>query len=204
MFISPHDKFVFVSTTKCATNSMWELLPKVFPDGYFLVNGVLKKGSRPRPFHSNVVPKEYRDLFTWSIVRNPYARAVSLWWSTTVDPTKTLKQKYCYVELGTTDFTKFLHFLLTKPHMLVGRHLAITQTRWLRDVKLDRTLRLESLERDLITLPFWQPDIKVPVSNPSHARKSWTHYMNEERAALIREWCDEDFNTFGYSREWRP
>lgn len=180
--------FVFVSTPKCATNSMYQLLPLVFPEGQF-------DGSWP--------PKKHK-LFTWAIVRNPYDRAVAVWWSTTVDPTRTLKQKYCYVALGTTDFTKFLRFMLTRPHMLQNRHLSKTQAEWLRGISLSRTVHLETLERDLAAIPYWKPGIELPHLNKSVGRKHWTEYMNQERAALVQEWAGDDFERFDYSRDWGP
>lgn len=151
----------------------------------------------PPGFHRNTVPPEYADWFTWTIVRNPYARAVSIWWSTTVNPNN---KRYCYKELGTTDFATFLRYLLGRPAALAGRSLDLNQSAWLRPVRLDRIVKLESLPGGLEVLPFWRSGITLPWLNASDGRGDWRQYIDDTTGPLIREWAGDDFDRYGYSQ----
>lgn len=70
MIISNKHKVVFVAIPKTGTRSVYNSLRNVFA-------GELYKE------HHKVIPKEYRDFFKFTIVRNPYDRIVSVWWATT-------------------------------------------------------------------------------------------------------------------------
>jgi len=66
MMINPD--WLFVSTMKCATNSLYAALPETGATRH-------GRGFHPRP------SKRLRPL-QWTVVRNPYDRAVSIWAST--------------------------------------------------------------------------------------------------------------------------
>ena len=70
MRVSTRHKFVYISTPKACTHTVYEILRKHYSQGLLEL-----------AFHSTVIPDKYRDYFRWTIVRNPYSRAVSLWWS---------------------------------------------------------------------------------------------------------------------------
>ena len=190
MIVSDRYQFVFVSTPKCCTNTMYEVLPKHF------------KGARILPgFHRTAVPPRYRQYFTWTIIRNPYARAVSIWYSTTVRATGGSAQRYGYEAIGSTSFERFLEWLLTRPGELAQRSLDVPQAVWLVPCRIDRHLRLESLADELRSLPFWRSDIDVPIRNPSDGCKPWPEYITRRARDLILEWANIDFEAFGYPRE---
>ena len=68
-----HKDWLFFSTMKCATNTLYELLPKV--------GGVQKWSVDNNPgFHPRPVERMADVHFT--VCRNPYDRAVSIWAST--------------------------------------------------------------------------------------------------------------------------
>ena len=67
MIIHP-DGWVFVSTMKCATNTMYKVLPEI--GGHRVQGG----------FHARPRVRIYDTHF--SVCRNPYDRAVSIWAST--------------------------------------------------------------------------------------------------------------------------
>lgn len=189
MLVSQSRQLVFVSTPKCATNTIYDVLTRLFGDAQYV---------QPQ-FHNRHVPPRYQGYFTFSVVRNPYARAVSLWYSTTVNPDN---RRYCYRAIGTTDFTTFLRYLLTRPVALVKRHLDRNQTDWLAPVRLDAVLRLESLGTALRGLPFWPPGtaLELPQLNASVGCPTWQSVMTAERITLINRWANDDFDRFGYRR----
>ena len=65
--------------------------------------------------------------------------------------------------------------------------------------RVDRLLRLESLQADWNDTPF------LPrVSLPHVRRQEYNRTVTEAQAAMIREWAREDFDGFGYDPEAYP
>jgi len=184
MIVMPEHHALFVSTPKCGTNTFYSILKQHYG------------GQRVGRFHDRDVPAEYREWFVFSIVRNPYSRAVSTWYSTTVNRDN---KRYAYDALGTTCFHTFLRFLLARPPMLETRSLSIPQAEWLQDVPLSRLLHLESIDGDVRALPFWR-DEPLPRLNASTGCDPWQRYVDREAAELIERWAPDDFERFGYSR----
>jgi len=189
VIVSETHRFVFVSTPKCGTNTMYTLLPQLYKHNLQV----------PPLYHGRFVPDEYKGFFVFSIVRNPYARAVSLWYSTTANPDN---RCYCRKVLGTTDFTVFLRHLLTRPRELVRRSLDHNQSDWLAPVRLDTVLRLETLADGLRRLPFWPADWdgNLPRLNASGGCPPWRSLMTPERIELIHRWAGHDFRRFRFRR----
>lgn len=187
MVILPEHKAVFVSTPKCATNTMYRVL-----------TGPPFNGIRQGPhFHNRDVPTECRDWFTFSIVRDPYSRAVSIWWRTIHDTTA----RRIFRDSAPHDLAGFVRWLTARPLEAKSRRLCDSQSEWLRPVRLDRTLALEGLFLGLLTLPFWRAGVDVPHSNQCKGRPDWVQYMTDDAVAAINEWANEDFYTFGYPRK---
>ena len=190
MILMPTQRAVFVSTPKCATNTMFYLLQEYYG------------GERRAPhFHNRDVPPECRDWFIFSIVRNPYSRAVSIWWRTVMD--QTAKRIFAHAP-GGEDLATFIRWLATKPLEASHRRLCFSQTEWLEPVKPTRVLRLEHLRRELQSLPFWDEGVstvKLPRRNMCHGRGDWQRYMTPEAIAAVEDWAGADFDTFGYPRK---
>ena len=179
MVIGPD--YVFVSTPKCATNTMYDVLPKHF------------YGKRIGAWHNNRPPKRSAWKHTWTIVRNPYDRAVSIWGSTSTST------RYNYWELaGGKSFAAFAAWLARHPD--TGNPVIMPMHKWLSGVRLDSVIHLESLREDMNKMPFWR-DVELPRLN-KQSRCEWTvYYTDDSIGANIRTWAGTDFEMFGYDEE---
>lgn len=135
------------------------------------------------------VPSQARNFYWFTVVRNPYARE----WS-------------CYCRRrkpGKPSPIRRATQLLTWPEY-VEAHTSdpegwrdVSQTEFIRRVKPDAILHFEDLLADLLTLPFWPSDSRLPVSNqgvPGDHREQYT----PDIAGKIAAWAKEDFEQFGY------
>jgi len=201
MRVSEKHGFCFVSTPKNCTITFYDVLEKFY--------GAIRAGSG---FHCNQVPEKYKGLFRWTVCRNPYERAVSLWWSA-VRLHKS--DGYGFVKGcgANDDFVRFMEWLAdTKPRF----DLMFNQSDWQRPAEpFDAVLRMEDIENEVFGLPFWLPPVPVlPVLNTTsekqdahkiEKRPSWRTFYEDKRAvAAVQQWAGEDFERFGYSRslEW--
>lgn len=206
MRISPIHRFVFVSTPKVCTHSIYQILDKHYSDG--LVDlGFL---------HRNRVPHPFQELMRWTVVRNPYSRAVSIWWSTCrlahLDQYK-FRQKSGAEE----DFVRFAVWLAqTSPSARRLQPLIRNQTDWLKPVEPITAIHLENLEQELAKLSFWKKGIEVPQLNTTAQKISvqerkegrpipflpWPVLCQDKEAQeAILAWAAADFERFGYSKE---
>lgn len=215
MIISHPHRFAFISTMKCATNSLTHALLTRY-------QGVMPGGLHER--RMDWVPAGY---FTFSVCRNPYTRAISLWWSTCMrhDLDRYGFRKACADPDSLAGFMRWLVGLQSLPHDLL-----LTQSQWHRHTRIDRFLKVEQLEAEFDALPFVQPGEKLAMINatvtddqglldvkrlqdgqgdaalsarPQRRRGPAGEYLSDEAAALVRRWAAEDFERFGYSTDPR-
>jgi len=213
VILSDQDRWVFVSTPKCATNSLYQVLQERFG------------GVRQKPgFHINRVPPKAKEYFRFTVVRNPFSRAVAIWWSTV----KNVKnRRVCRAELlaararpkgmfgrvtgpvcrddvlaakGADDLESFLQWLIEGPaESAAKRSLRENQTDWLRPAEpFQKILRLERLEEEVLALPFWKP-APLPHLNRSDGRPPWRTFITPEVRALVVAWAGPDFERYGYA-----
>lgn len=183
MMLLPDHRAVFVSVPKCATRTM-----------YTAVLGPHYNGRRYGGHHETMVPGHARDWFAWAIVRNPYDRAVSLWWSTT----QRGDDRYGFRRRvdDPDNLESFMRYIVEQRPKVAS--LGPNQSEHLRGVRLDRVLRLETLDEGFRGLPFYRgsPD-PLPVVNDTQ-RGQCREYVTPAVAALVGEWALEDFAQFGY------
>ena len=174
--------YIFVSTPKCATNTMYSVLPKHF------------FGKRYGGFHCNRPPRRATWKHTWTIVRNPFDRAVSIWGSTCCNP------RYAYWRLaGGKDFGTFAAWLAKHPKM--DNPVTRPMHDWLSGIRLDSVIHIEHLEDELKGLPFWR-EVPLPKLN-THPHSEWpVYYKDAKIIADIRTWAGKDFDMFGYEAEF--
>lgn len=185
MIVDIDRKWVFVSTPKCATNTMYAVLPQY-------------NGQRVGGFHQ-------RDkgilvnTFSFTICRNPYDRAVSIWWSTCHPHEKEYKSKRDY-RAYLKDPTNFEEFILW---FISHKGPFISQTGWLKGLNINRYLRMEDLKKEFLTLPFInKPPKEWPIENQTrNIRKHYSEYMTPKAIAAVQKWAVGDFEKLGYSLE---
>lgn len=195
MIISHEYKFVFMCIPKTATMMMEQILK---PYG-----GVYKTGGRWAR-HPNDVPKNCKDYFTFCTARNPYSRAISLWFSA-MDFSST-RDRYGVSAAcgGSTELLPFLRMINTpKGFGAFGGLPLVSMSNFLCSNRIDHTMKFENLAQEVAALPFWKGDPPVFRDNVrGHLRPHWSKYcQNNEVVKLIQQWADNDFDRFGYSRD---
>ncbi|HUU30909.1 MAG TPA: sulfotransferase family 2 domain-containing protein [Phycisphaerae bacterium] len=199
IIMHPH-QMVFIGTPKAACNAMYAWLERNL-DG-------LRES-----FHRRDVPDEAKDYWRFTVVRNPYARAVSMWWSLTgqggakeYPATESLRR-----EEGDTSLPAFLRWVLRRwpeyvceglPDGWIGPQVA-----WLRPAEpVGFCLHMESLEDELTSMLQWcvekdEPWPSIERLNETRAQYGpWEKHMTAEVVELIDAWAGEDFERFGYER----
>lgn len=193
MILLPNDKAVFISTPKAATRTLYHVLTSALYGGD-PIYGI--------DSHRVDVPPYMAGLWRFGIVRNPYSRAVSLWWSTT----QREGDRYgCRAACGGghISFDRFCKMLATRSHRPTD-YLFMPQVERLRGVTLNCTMRYETINTDFHGLPFWRgPTGGLPLRNVSERPGSWRGYMTDEAASAIRAWAGPDFDSYDYPYDWR-
>lgn len=176
MIVSKQHNFVFISQTRCATHTMYEVLQRDY-------RGQLHRAA-DGSMHNNQIPERYRDRFTWTIVRNPYSRILSTWYLIRGRP-----------HIPPT-FAEFTHSLITKPRKRYDWPCPMHE--WLEPIRVDHICRFEDLPRCMWDLPFWHGPERLPKLYTSHTPKQWWLGYTTETATHVRLWAGEDFERYGY------
>ena len=205
MRVSISHRFVYISTPKAGTHTICRLLKDHFPDGL-----------RKNGLHNTRIPRCYQDYPRWTVVRNPFSRAVSLWWSTCRlhSEDRYGARKGCG---AVDDFPQFMRWLVgLEPMGRQRQPLFLNQSDWLKPVQPIQILHLERLEEDLQGMPWWKDGIALPEENTTTQkierqsseegseilRPSWRELCQpKEIQQAVLEWAGEDFEMFGYEVE---
>lgn len=205
MRINVIHKFVYISTPKACTHTVYQML-----------NDHYSEGLKEYGFHNTVLQHRYWNYFKWTVVRNPFSRAVSLWWSgcRLHAPDIYGFRKGC----GAIDnFTKFVVWLSETSLEERGKEpLMMNQSEWLQPVEPIEAIHMEHLRLELNQLlPFWKSDIDIPRLNTTDQkindhekengeaikRPPWpTFYKDKTAYDAVLKWAGSDFERFGYSR----
>lgn len=190
MIVSNRRKYVFVSTPKTGTHSMYELLNAF-------------EGSRYGNYHEKVMPSYAKNYFKFTTIRNPYDRLVSAWNSLlfTTDEYRDL-----YIPLiGDDRFESFVEWACENkrkiPHMDVrGMIVLCTQTDYLKGIEIHKHLKIENINEEFNKLHF--VDKKVEVPRLLHRKyKSWDELKNKNIIEKANEYLKDDFENFDYEKE---
>lgn len=186
MVVSEKLSYTFVSTMKCATNTMYELLTKHYC------------GKRVGDYHCRDPRFIDPDRFTFTICRNLFVRAVSIWWSTCMRG----KDRYGFrKQCGNgDDFEVFIKWVVRQKER---PGLIQNQTEWQSPIEFDRVLHLKKFRHEFAQLPFVEdPPADLPALNITFFdRKPAQRYLTPAAVEAILEWGDPDFDRFGYARE---
>ena len=165
-------EWLFVSTRKCATNSMYKALP----------------GKRIEGFHG--IPDTRLAPIHWTVVRNPYDRALSIWGSTCNRPGDKYGAKFRLGDdLSFKNFAK--RILAVKGYdKAIYRNMSWYHKAYL----LDDFAKIENLNEDVKRITGL--DIKIPQLNTSKHE----YELDEEDIHYVNLWAEEDFERYGYEQ----
>lgn len=194
MIVMHEHRSVFVSVPKCGTKTLYEYLPAV-------LGGIRIQSAG---FHGVRIPSRLSDYRVLTCVRNPYERAVSLWWSTC----RRGGDRYGFRARVTSrggdpaSFEDFMWMLIEDAPCVAW--LGPPMSEHLRGVPVGVVLRLESLAADLAAaFPEQKNWPGLPVNNATRLdRPSAAEYLagNFTSRQLVEQWARNDFERFGYER----
>jgi len=205
MRINKHFGFVFISTPKACTHTIYKILDEHYSEG------LIEDG-----FHNNKIPDLYQSYFRWTICRNPYSRMVSVWWSAC---RLAHKDQYGFRKRcgAKDDFNQFVRWLVELPLRKRQRDpLMMNQSEWLWDIEPVVSIRMENLEDGLKHLPFWKNGIEIPQLNTTDEKipdreeeegqtiikPPWQEfYQDKNIQEAVMKFSEPDFARFGYSEE---
>lgn len=182
MIISKKLKYIFIDAPKTGTRSLNRILVDKFYGKH--------KGD-----HKYIIPKNCEDYFKFMVLRNPYSRIVSAWWSTT----QRGKDKYGWIKKakGKKDLKTIIKLFANTKYKHKINHGQKQKIYY--DVGIDQILSFENLEDDFNTLPFINEKIKLPKLNKTYnKRKPYYHYMTDKAIKIINKYYKEDFEIGNY------
>jgi len=188
MIISEKNKITFIAIPKTGTRSVYSILIEHF-------------GGKLLQEHGFKVPAKYEEYYTFTVVRNPYDRLVSAWWSTTQRD----GDRYGYVKelKGDTSFLNYCKNLKRFENKIIP-HLQ-PQCNWFNN-RIDKIIRYENINEEWLDLPFNTSKQPLPHKNPttmvasnnSIPRDHYSTYLNDEIISIINQRYNQDFIKFGY------
>lgn len=193
MFICEKPKVVFVAIPKTGTRSIYKVLKREY-------GGFMYKEHLP------VIPQRWRRYFSFCVVRNPYDRVCSAYWS--ICQRKGDRTKYLarFRRLGLPNTLK--SFLLVIKRQRNRRELP--QCKFVVRNRMDQILRYETLQEDFNTLPFLKEPVTLPWANSTTTNKTektpqtrphWKELVTPETGQMINEMFTRDFEMFEYPME---
>ena len=199
MIVSKKHKYVYVSVMKSGTHSMYHILQKNY-EGLHYPRSF--NASQKGPYHSNVVPNDFLEFYRFTVVRNPYSRAISAWnVCVNVEP-------YAAAYSGTLTDKSFLSFAKwLNTFQEPGRAGYVVQPihEWLQPSgKFDKILHIENINEEFKDLPFYDStdtELVVPDLLSRTDKSDWKSHYTEEIAELIYKWAKKDFELYGYDKD---
>ena len=186
MIRNDEHKYIFVSTMKCGTHAVYAMLKSL-------------GGRRVGGFHDNnpaLIPEGY---FLFTVCRNPFTRAVSLWQNTCIKHDRYRFRRFLE---DYTDFTQFTDLLVRwkRKEVSAGHVLMVNQIHWHGHLTFDKILKLETLQSDFNSLPFITESTPLPRLNVGGYGDYKQHYT-PEAVGNILEWAADDFKKLSYMEE---
>lgn len=183
---------VFISCAKCATHSIYRTMENCGGEKFL---------GNPRRFHNIKIPKFALDYERIGACRNPYSRAVSIWWFF-VDHEKNKRHGIEIRQwLGNDQsLEKMCRWLLGRHSHTPGR-LWSSMTNRYDGLNISRFLRVEHLGEDFAKLPMAKKHIARNFPHMLRSRPgNWREHMTPKVINLINRWAAPDFENFGYER----
>lgn len=225
-FVLESERAIYIECTKCACSSVKTALLEYLKidisskythgESSFSMS-VHKRSNYDIPsiasYDAHQANKLISDYYTFSIVRNPYARIISAW----SDKIRQEEPNYIGVckeirkfnNLGSDDdidFQSFVEWLtLTQDPVNCEPHWQLqTELISYRSVPIDKLIYLESFSTDIDELQLSQSlkDIisKTKVNESLPLDRHWSNYYTADLADKIYDFFQDDFISFGYSK----
>lgn len=191
--------YVFVAIPKTGTRSMYKILME-------------KYSAIEYSDHWHIVPDDMQDFYKFTIVRNPYDRFVSMWWSTTQRPPFNSAGGQFGELAGGNDMKTVLRWMIdlkkdnkiTKENIF-GHQLLLPQSAYLNETNFDTILSTETLDIDFSTkLKFINPTETLDMINPTtvtteangpgRVQDPFYHIKDNETLDMINYYYAEDFD----------
>jgi len=185
MLSCPKHKILFYAIPKTGTRSIYAFLQKNF-------------GGKIIKDHRHTAPKEFKDYFSFTVIRNPYDRVCSQWWSTC----KRNKDRYGYLaqfEKRGMENTVKNWLQIRKEERIDIRKIQGTQSIFIKNNNIDMFLKFETLQEDFNKLPFIKNTHKLEWLNPTiNDRQRWTQILDYDDIKTINSLYAIDFETTDY------
>jgi len=149
--------------------------------------------------HAWRVPEKFEHYPRYCLVRNPYERMLTWWWFGKERGSENVS------------FEQFMEFIIERrewaPEAMDGRlkipEFYQPQFMWIERTRIDDWVKLEEVPQGLSRFPFVGK--KVPpfphrnrtVTKP---RVSAYDYLSDSQKRLVLEYCEKDFEVFGYAQ----
>jgi len=190
VLICASPQFVYLEMPKCGSTAVRE---------FILRNYRVQQRDR----HGNRIPKPNQSYFTFGNCRNPYTRAVSLWWGLVGEgppgmtnwvpklPRRMPWQDFLAWYLGDRTYPP--------PH-------TVDQSKFL--IRTTAILRMEHLSDDFAALPFVQAPVELPPTNihssTGRAPPPMSELYDQDTADWVYRSLQADFEFLGYERDsWK-
>lgn len=186
MLICHEHKFIFLLVPKSASTPLHRMLLRDFSCDYVFDENQPNPGS-----HHIVLPEQYSDYFTFTCVRNPYSRFLSIF-----NYYSNINYK---ISRGTNnphweDLDDYLTYRQeTRSQYDILFHTPVPPNG--NPIRLDAIIRQESLDEDFHRLPFVKRHHRIYRLNQSKRR---LHELPEHAVTWVRQNHYLDFIAFGY------
>lgn len=201
MVVSEKHKYIFGSTPKAGTHTMYHLLETFF-DGTRLPYSNTFHGV----INNKGIPEKYKDYYKFTIVANPFRRALASWKPLVTQPMY-IKRSWPQRIGGSEfiDFTRYLRRIKDSNFETAKKPLILPQCRLGHmHVEWDKIMHLETIQEDFNSLPFVDRHIDVPQHcsyNKFEGKDDWKKKYNQECIDNVLYAWGEDFDRLGYSKE---
>lgn len=168
---------------------------------------------RSASYIKNLMGSHYDEFNSFAVVRNPYARMVSLWSfvkekqlrkiSKSKKKVKKNKLKASkeivfqkeYEKIYNFDFKEFVKYYIERDYIPEGIRIRQTDNLFENgNLIVNNIIKFENLNEDFFNI-FNE---KLPVKNKGRYKKKYYEYYDDEVKSIVKNFFYDDFENFGY------
>ena len=175
-YLIDHNKeFIYYVTPKCASRTFFDIFNF--------------KGGEERP-----LSLKHEEYFSWTFVRNPYARVVSAYQNKVVDKFQSGLDEFRHL----TSFKDFVQAISEIDINKADRHIRPMNTFFPESISYVGKLENLNCDFDFICDKINLPKVNLPHLNKSLS-KDYTEYYNTETQSIVKKIYSKDLDLFKYS-----